>query len=150
MDVADRHSSSQWLGLHEQNMQNIKPDKFPAWIGNELTKSHPYVRSYWQWLATEGGESLLFRLAGPERLLTLQELQSHTHAHIGSIKWTQWMWTTQRVNERERRRKHKNLEGKGRRIGSVDWIQTHYMKLHEYFVVVFWRQAFSVYHFCLF
>lgn len=47
------HPNSQWLWLpaHDQDSQNFK------WLRENLTKIHPYLRTYWQMMIDWGTDS---------------------------------------------------------------------------------------------
>lgn len=79
------------LGLHVQELHKSKPAKISASIGEGLMKSHLFLRSYWQ-LIVDGGRESWFS-SGIQALgdSSYFRIQSYTHLHIGSTKWTQWV-----------------------------------------------------------
>lgn len=73
----------------DQARHNSSTDGGGAHMEKSFWKTHPQLQSYWQRMAAEGGRiTLLWKL-----LVSCPHPSGwpHTHAHMGSSNWTQWV-----------------------------------------------------------
>lgn len=79
--------NSKLLGLHGEDLPEIKPAAIPFWKGEEPRETHSFLRSYWKLVGAGGGVSFLQNEVS-ERLSVLQ-YRAIQPCIYNSVKWTQ-------------------------------------------------------------